>query len=1033
MWRTRAGLLCLLGVVAVLPACGDETTVFASGKVTITTITAVNPPNAVNMVGITPEPMTITGGDYSDIVGTKVEVRWYTKDENDPTIPGPTILHDGERDFASTSGIVTTPTTIVAQSPAISIKCTDMLAGGSVDGCVQVFLSSNALSDPLILEDLFQIPNLGMGVAALNIATAPACDPAPFTLTAAGLAPVGASVAIHWVDTTMGNSFDGLNETTTLATITSATTIEGLTPNTVLCGMNGASDIVVNLDRVEWVGESICITVMPPLMLTMEAPDLTTLTVDFLNPPPAAYAAAYLAGEVPSTYLENPDAATLNKFTSTEGFTITGTGFGPIGGNALVTFTDLAGGAVFDESGAAAVQVPALVVNATTIQGRLPGINNPANRLMANVATQVQVDFSTGCCVFQPAFAMFMAPPTTNVITNLTAGTAGVLNDGFMTQALASEFYACHSQQIQLAGNNYDPAPLRIRVYDQNLGPVAGRHGSNVPAPLAVDTDLRAPVIAAAMITGFTRLDPRIAAWDTNNDGLVPTTVRVTNVDGQCAESTVSYRTLGRQINRSVTAANINSNTDVTIDPTSGTGGMNGPPPVPNDFDASTNDAIFGRNLAVCMEDDNTNQTVTQSFSGTQLFVDWSRDGGVTWARTTIGAALDGFPAGATRSFPNVEYDRFGNLWLSYIIDDFTVGADSSAIFLAISFDQGASFVGVPSPIGGAAGVLAQTLVGAGLAGNLFRPSLATGLEPATAFEAAAVAYVDATTGFFPDRVMVASARTPAFGVAPLIFDVMSGTPVDMVPPAVGVVARLHARPAIGPGGELYVSWTEVDFGPFPPVTDIRANVDADGQFGFVAFFGADTLVVDNIEFPFLPPPSLPDLGRNIPVHDMDVIQAGNDAGRVIIAYESLTSSSLLLNPNFLHCVTTYSDDLASTWSAGEVVHQADTSDQFLPALAADDIGGAVYVTWYDTVNDPADATVQRFSARSANGSGWGTPLLISDGASAQAAFDDEFIEYGVWSGLDVWNGCVVAGWADTVDGGDDSDTVLRMYQQTGN
>lgn len=1007
-------LACLMLAVLALAGCGDQSATFAFQRLTLTQIQQVNPPMGINQVGLIPEPVIITGGDFTNIVGTTVEVRWATKDSVDITLPGPTILHSGERDWTSTSGYVTSPTTIEAVSPALDIPC-DLMITGNINGCVQVFLASNAYSDPLVIPGLFLIPN--PATFAFNITSAPACEPVPFTLTGTNFTPVGGTVVLHWVDPTMSGAFDGLDETTTHATITSDTTIEGLTPNVVLCGPNGASDLTIEMDQLEWVNEPICISIDPPLTLLIEAPDLTSIDYRTINLPVGTYAAGYATGELPSTYLEHP--TTLDKLTTMEGFTITGTGFGPTGASALVTFTDPAGTAVFDATGASSVTVSGLVIDSTTIQGTVPGINEAANRLLANAATDVLVELEDGCCVSQTGFATFRAPPTPNNVVNTEAGTAGGTGDGFFTAATPNEIFACHSFLMDVEGINFTFHPLRLALYVTEAG-ITRRIGTGTPPSIVADIDIGFTFLSCGptLVQGHSRIDGGLGQFDADANGLVGATVRLTNADGQCGEFAFDYDVIGRQVNRSNTGTVINSNVDVTIDPTSTTGGAN-TPPTPHDFGASTNDATAGANLAVAYENDTTDQSASNSFSGTSLIVDWSRDGGVTWNRTTIDAGVDGLPAAAVRSFPQVKYDAFGNLWLSYLVDDFTgaAGTETSRVMLFASFDQGASF--------GAGGAIATTAAGDG--GLYFEPSLAVGVDAVTGTQAAFVAWVDATQGLptRPDRVVVAGRSTPAFGAIGAAYPV---TPVDSVVPGPGVFFRSHATPAVGPDGELYVSWVEPDFSGFPPVSDIRINVDADG-FLAGSSFGMDSVAAADIEFPLLPPPSQPDAGRLIPLQDMEVIQTGPKAGRVIIAYEGTSISSGLINPTFLHVITTYSDTFGLSWN-DTVVHQVDTADQFLPELATDPVTGDVYVTWYDTKNSaPINNLAERWIASSLNGATWGGPLLVSDGQSAQAAGDEEAVEYGVWAGLAVWNGCILSGWADTADNGGESDAVVKLLQ----
>ncbi len=1094
--RMRVFSLFALVSALALVGCGNERSSTAAGVGTITTLTN-NVTLAANTFGITPEAFTLTGTDFSAFVGSQAEIRFYTKDPTTVpplappgTIPanGPAIFEGGSNYFTSVMGNVTSPTTIDGTSPAISIPC-DAMIQGPVIACVQLIFPSgfDIVSRPD--QVMFEIPGPPAG-GAITIsvdgagATAAACQQEPFVLTGAGFAPIGGAVFLHWVadDPAAHPDLFGttLTETTTVATITSATTIEGLTPAGFICpdptNPAAPTTAVVNMDQIQIEGSDVCINLMMmPVVLTVEGPTVTVPAVftEINAGTDALYGTEYTGdpapGALPSTPLVDPDPLMdAAKLAEMEGFTLGGMHLGPVGSEVQIQLIDPTGVCVFDNPdatppipGSTSTTVTGTVVTENpdgtgTVTGQIPvaGVApappvNPDGLLLDDKPLDVIITTAEGCCTPSTAgMVTLIAPPLIESVVNNDIGTG----NGFLLNLVPgasgnTPFLPCHVQSMTVndeatAGNFgglTSAFPLAVTMYPTDLGynledaapfhplnSIGFNYATANPAPVFGNAaphwiEIGSTVLSGspAFITGDTRIegipDPsnptavELASLDTDGDGIVEVTVRVTNDDGQCSESVVDYLLKSPEVNLSQNAAEINSNVDVTIDPTS----------VTTDFGVSTNDGTPGMNIAVAYENDASNQALTGDFGGTTLTVQSSIDGGVTFAPTIINTAIDGLPAAAERSYPQVEYDDFGNLWLSYRVDDAAAGLSHAV--LMVSFDQGGTW--------GPGNGIAPSLF-TGTFGEIGRPALAVGPDVnVPGNQVALVGYTHQGLGF--SHLDVAGGTIGGFAGAPAPDFLVVVTQVS------GSLTIRDAKLAIGPDGERYLTWWEDNFGVFPATSDLQI-----AHHPAVAFAGYDPDVpvssaqgVVNIGAGIAP---LPDFGRLAPLHSIEVIRPVLAApatvpnqGRVVIAFDAGDTTGFT---NSFQANTTYSDDFGTTWSARNVVPGGGSNNQFLPTLGVDGVTGDVYVNWYDSTNSVAPtnpADVERFSARSVDGGAtFGPRMLLSDDPELMIAGDNEFIEYGVWGGVDAFNGCVYSGWAGTAPGGGLSDAMVVNYQQ---
>ncbi|MHC5003792.1 MAG: sialidase family protein, partial [Planctomycetota bacterium] len=370
----------------------------------------------------------------------------------------------------------------------------------------------------------------------------------------------------------------------------------------------------------------------------------------------------------------------------------------------------------------------------------------------------------------------------------------------------------------------------------------------------------------------------------------------------------------------------------------------------------------------------------------------YTKDGGATWTSLAVGppgsASADGLASNAFRFDPMNAVDAFGNIYVIYGGEDPSNGRRS--IFAHQSRDGGATF-----PL-----VITMPFTASG---GLDRWTAATGPDPALpGNQVLYVACVDFNSNngdILVAGVSIAPGGSLAANYASRIVNDAS---------AGGNTFFQHGTPSVGPGGELYVSYIRGNVTGAP--TAILMDVDMDGLGGSNSSLGTSDVIVATTALPFRVFPTVqPSRGYGvIPMHK--VVQTGTTQGRVVIVY---TTTATPLNPaEDLNVVTQYSDTYGATWSTPTLVHPVDGAHQFHPWLDADPVRGDLYVTWYDSTNDPlTNRAVQRFAAISTSGASWGTPLLLSQGKSdARNNGLNDYLEY---NGVAAYDGRVYACWAD--------------------
>jgi hypothetical protein len=295
--------------------------------------------------------------------------------------------------------------------------------------------------------------------------------------------------------------------------------------------------------------------------------------------------------------------------------------------------------------------------------------------------------------------------------------------------------------------------------------------------------------------------------------------------------------------------------------------------------------------------------------------------------------------------------------------------------------------------------------------------------------QAICVVYKDFNAGGPAAQILVNGCRSTGLGLLSGPFGSVSVHPANVPGPGNDF---FQPSCAIGPNGDLYVTWIERNGNTAP--TNVFINRDNDG-LGAGAFGFGLANVVATVPVPNTRPPGVfpnPQLARGYACTPaVEVVQTGPFAGRVVCAYDDKVLDDGVPGDEVsfgYRIATRYSDDTGVTWSGPTIAHPIDTRHQFMPWLGVDHATGAVYVTWYDSRNDAANnRAVERFSAVSVDGSAWVNPLLLAQNPSDTLGATDgnDYLEY---CGVAAAGGLVWACWCSFETG--NGEVFASPYQQ---
>jgi len=363
------------------------------------------------------------------------------------------------------------------------------------------------------------------------------------------------------------------------------------------------------------------------------------------------------------------------------------------------------------------------------------------------------------------------------------------------------------------------------------------------------------------------------------------------------------------------------------------------------------------------------------------LFEGVSFNGGKTWTRQVIGT---GGPLGQICCDQQLAWDRFGNLWMTYLVNT------NGDVLVALSTDGGRSFAKVaeivPTTPTGSKAPSGATPKRLRLPSN--NPNI-LGDQPSISAGAGSV-WVSYTS--FPSTVVQAfGARVTGLGK----FGSFSAP--ESVPTANG--RGDFGDTAVGPDGQVMVTYQDQTSGQGGAhiYTAVDANGLAPGGF-------ADPVLLARTRvggFDFIP--AQPDRSVDAEANLAWDRSGGPHNGRVYAVWTQETPNE----SNNMDIMFQFSDNNGATWSPAVKVNDDHTaSSQFNPSIAVDQTDGVVALSWYDCRNDlgkggsgdtdgiPNDDT-QIWASYSTNGGVSFAPNFRVSAGTSNAPDAQSFFDFG--------------------------------------
>ena len=286
------------------------------------------------------------------------------------------------------------------------------------------------------------------------------------------------------------------------------------------------------------------------------------------------------------------------------------------------------------------------------------------------------------------------------------------------------------------------------------------------------------------------------------------------------------------------------------------------------------------------------------------LAVGVSFNSGSTWTRNVIGDSTSD-PLGAICCDQQLAWDRFGNLWMTYLVNT------SGDVLVALSTDGGSSFTKVADIV---------TKFGD-------QPSIAVG----------------------PNSVWVSYTASPgkqiqAFGAHVTgLGEFGSFSTLENVPSPHS--NGDYGDTAVGPAGQVMVTYQNAVNGQGG--TNIYTAVDPDG-LGPAGFGPGGFAAHSHIGgFDFIP--AQPDRSIDAEANLAWDRSGGAHNGRVYLVWTEETPNESANTDIMLQ----HSDDNGATWSPAVKLNDDNTTNsQYDPSIALDQSSGDVALSWYDTRND---------------------------------------------------------------------------------
>ena len=371
------------------------------------------------------------------------------------------------------------------------------------------------------------------------------------------------------------------------------------------------------------------------------------------------------------------------------------------------------------------------------------------------------------------------------------------------------------------------------------------------------------------------------------------------------------------------------------------------------------------------------------------LAVGVTTNGGATWQRRIIGAAGD--PLGEICCDEQLAWDRFGNLWMAYLLNT------NTDVFVALSTNGGATFTKV-----------------ADIVTNGDQPSIAVGANSVW------VSYTR-TPG---NQIQAFGARVTGLGT----FGSFSA-PEKVPSPGNGD----YGDTAVGPAGQVMVTYQNSTNGQGG--ADIYNAVDPDG-LGPAGFAKPVLTAHSHVGgFDFIP--AQPDRSVDAEANLAWDRSGGVHNGRVYLIWTQEPKNE----SDDTDIMLQHSDNAGATWSTAlRLNDDATNNSQFNPAIALDQTTGNVAISWYDTRNDlgnggsgdtdgiPND-DFQVWATDSTNGGATFVPNFQVSAGTSNAIDTNSFFDTGDYTHAAFVGGTFWPAWSDNSNStGDNPNGTLHQF-----
>jgi hypothetical protein len=369
----------------------------------------------------------------------------------------------------------------------------------------------------------------------------------------------------------------------------------------------------------------------------------------------------------------------------------------------------------------------------------------------------------------------------------------------------------------------------------------------------------------------------------------------------------------------------------------------------------------------------------------------FSSNGGKSWGAVDVPlpppATTNGTDFG---SDPGVAFDTRGNVYYSFIVVFFNrtfAAIQGTEMAVAKSFDGGKSWPQV---------TFFNFNSGSGKFND--KPMIAVDTNPNSLFrDNVYVGWDTVTSGKSSANDDLLFARSTDGGLT-------FSSPVALNNPTGGPRQVIGADPFVGPNGEVYVAWHDVQ----QNLLMVNSSFNGGATFGQQQVIAPTVVAFDD---------AIPAMASRhallYPACDTDRSSSANH-GTLYCSWMDETAS------NGTDIFVSRSTDRGASWSAPVRVNDDPTGvrkDQFNQWLSVDPASGSINLSWNDARNDPADIKTDIFFSQSTDGGlSFASNVKVTTAMSDESADNpcaDAGNQYGDYEGIVAFGGNIHPIWTD--------------------